>query len=87
MHRRQSRWNKFGSYALRIFLFLLLFPAQLAWSQSIGTFFKETFEQELRDDPEFATYIGRHDYDDRWTDWSKIGVKNAASSWSDDSPC
>ncbi|MBV9746877.1 MAG: DUF885 domain-containing protein, partial [Acidobacteriia bacterium] len=25
------------------------------------------------DEPEFATTIGRHDYDDRWTDWSKAG--------------
>ena len=73
MHNRQLRWNKFRSRTLRISLFLLTFPAQLAWSQSIDTFFKETFEQELRDDPEFATYIGRHDYDDRWTDWSKTG--------------
>ncbi|PYX83423.1 MAG: hypothetical protein DMG68_22250, partial [Acidobacteria bacterium] len=29
------------------------------------------FEEKLADDPEFATSIGRHDYDDRWTDWSK----------------
>ena len=27
----------------------------------------------LRQDPEFATSIGRHEYDDRWTDWSKNG--------------
>lgn len=73
MHSRRLRWNKFGLCTLRITLFLLVFPAQLAWSQSIQTFFKETFEQRLRDDPEFATYIGRHDYDDRWTAWSKTG--------------
>jgi hypothetical protein len=33
--------------------------------------FKNTFEQMLRDDPEYATSTGRHEYDDRWTDWSK----------------
>ena len=27
----------------------------------------------LRDNPEFSTGIGRHDYDDRWTDWSRAG--------------
>ena len=73
MHNRQLRWNKFRSRTLRISLFVLTFPAQLAWSQSIDTFFKQTFDEELRDNPEFATYIGRHDYDDRWTDWSKAG--------------
>jgi hypothetical protein len=26
------------------------------WSQSLGDFFKETFEERLRDDPEFAHY-------------------------------
>ena len=73
MRGRQWRWNKLVARTLRISLFLLTFPAQLAWSQSIDTFFKETFEQELRDDPEFATSVGRHDYDDHWTDWSKAG--------------
>jgi uncharacterized protein (DUF885 family) len=33
--------------------------------------FKDTFEQMLRSDPEYATSVGRHEYDDRWTDWSK----------------
>ena len=27
----------------------------------------------LRDDPEFAATVGRHDYDDRWTDRSATG--------------
>ena len=35
------------------------------------SFLKDTFEQMLRDNPEYATGVGRHDYDDRWTDWSK----------------
>ncbi len=34
-------------------------------------FFKQTFEEMLRANPEQATSIGRHEYDDRWTDWSK----------------
>ncbi len=25
----------------------------------------------LRNDPEYATSVGRHEYDDRWTDWTK----------------
>src|SRR5580692_6291075 len=56
----------------RCFLLLSLVP-QLALSQSIDAFLKETFEEMLRGDPEFATGIGRHDYDDHWTDWSKAG--------------
>ncbi len=51
--------------------FLLAALVRLAPAQSVDTFFKDTFEQMLRDDPEFATSIGRHEYDDRWTDWSK----------------
>jgi uncharacterized protein (DUF885 family) len=36
-----------------------------------SSFLKDTFEQILRDNPEYATGVGRHEYDDRWTDWSK----------------
>jgi uncharacterized protein (DUF885 family) len=39
--------------------------------QSSAGFFKDTFEQMLRNDPEYATGVGHHEYDDRWTDWSK----------------
>lgn len=53
-------------------LLALLLSLPLA-AQNISTFFKETFEQRLRDDPEFATSVGRHDFDDRWNDWSKAG--------------
>ena len=56
---------------LRI-IWALLVSLPLA-AQNISTFFKETFEERLRDDPEFATSVGRHDYDDRWNDWSKAG--------------
>ena len=51
----------------------LLAIVQIGRSQSIDAFFKDTFEHMLRDDPEFATSIGRHEYDDRWTDWSPSG--------------
>ena len=54
-------------YSLLFFLAL----AQLMPAQSVDAFFKDTFEQMLRQDPQFATSIGRHEYDDRWTDWSK----------------
>jgi len=56
----------------KLALLLCLFP-QLARTQSIDTFFKDTFEEMLRMNPEFATTIGRHEYDDHWTDWSKPG--------------
>jgi uncharacterized protein (DUF885 family) len=56
---------------LRILLALLL-SLPLA-AESISTLFKESFEERLRDNPEFATSVGRHDYDDRWSDWSKAG--------------
>ncbi len=59
------------------FFIVLAAIAQLSFAQSntqaIHAFFKDTFEQMLRNDPQFATSIGRHEYDDRWTDYSKVG--------------
>jgi uncharacterized protein (DUF885 family) len=51
----------------------LLFLQQFAWAQSAADFFRQTFEERLRDDPEFATGVGRHEYDDHWTDRSATG--------------
>jgi uncharacterized protein (DUF885 family) len=45
-------------------------PVQLA---SAKAFFSDAFASMLRLDPEFATTVGFHRYDDRWTDWSKPG--------------
>jgi uncharacterized protein (DUF885 family) len=42
-------------------------------AENLHTFFRETFEEQLREQPELATSIGRHEYDDRWNDWSKQG--------------
>jgi len=42
-------------------------------SPELAKFFSEYFEQSLRDSPEYGTAIGRHDYDDRWSDLSKEG--------------
>jgi uncharacterized protein (DUF885 family) len=42
-------------------------------SPELAKFFSEYFEQTLRDSPESATSIGRHEYDDRWSDLSKQG--------------
>src|SRR5215470_19064819 len=39
----------------------------------IQDFFKSYFEETLKDEPEYATGVGRHDYDDRWSDLSKAG--------------
>jgi len=52
----------------------VLGTAQLTLPQSgtqpVDVFFKDTFEQMLRNDPQFATAVGRHEFDDRWTDYS-----------------
>src|ERR1051325_4725338 len=40
-------------------------------SASIQDFFKSYFEETLKDEPEYATNVGRHEYDDRWSDLSK----------------
>jgi uncharacterized protein (DUF885 family) len=42
-------------------------------SPALAKFFAEYFEERLRDSPEFATNVGRHEYDDRWSDLSKEG--------------
>jgi len=62
----------FNVFRLAILLcpITLLF-AQASNSPSPQTFFRNTFETMLRLDPEFATSTGFHQYDDRWTDWSK----------------
>jgi uncharacterized protein (DUF885 family) len=58
----------FSRRSVAFFAFILL-----GRSQSIDNFFKETFDEMLRNNPEFATSVGHHEYDDRWTDWSKAG--------------
>lgn len=42
-------------------------------SAELAKFFADYFEERLRDEPEFATNVGRHEYDDRWSDLSKPG--------------
>jgi uncharacterized protein (DUF885 family) len=54
-------------------LSLALLFAGLAPAQGIQDFFRQTFEERLRDEPEFATGVGHHEYDDHWNDWSKAG--------------
>ena len=61
-----------GSIAVATSLFLG--PANAAPpAEALNTFFKDAFEERLRDSPEMATALGRHDYDDRWSDWSREG--------------
>src|SRR5712664_4150316 len=50
-------------------------PAAVAETSSadLSKFFAQYFEEKLRDEPEFATTVGRHEYDDRWSDLSKQG--------------
>ena len=61
--------------------FALILPLTLTVSESnaqssppsIQDYFKSYFEETLKDEPENATNVGRHDYDDRWSDLSKAG--------------
>src|SRR6516225_7212389 len=57
----------------RLVPIVLLSLPVVAPAQSFADFLRQAFEEHLRDDPEFATSVGRHEYDDRWTDWSKAG--------------
>src|SRR5215469_8257534 len=42
-------------------------------SAALARFFADYIEGRLRDEPEFATNVGRHEDDDRWTDLSRQG--------------
>jgi uncharacterized protein (DUF885 family) len=48
-------------------------------SADLSTFFAAYFEERLRDEPEFATTVGRHEYDDRWADVSRQGREQRRS--------
>jgi uncharacterized protein (DUF885 family) len=56
-------------------VFYLTIPLASAQASSadLSKFFAQYFEEKLRDEPEFATTVGRHEYDDRWSDLSKQG--------------
>ena len=60
-----------------LFVLALLLVSTQATAQSPSTpiqdFFKSYFEETLKDEPEYATNVGRHEYDDRWSDLSKAG--------------
>src|SRR5438105_13546984 len=57
----------------RLLSLVLLCLPTLAHAQNLQDFFRQVFEERLRDEPEFATTVGRHEYDDRWSDLSKEG--------------
>jgi uncharacterized protein (DUF885 family) len=48
-------------------------------SKELSKFFAAYFEERLRDEPEFATGVGRHEYDDRWADVSRQGREQRRS--------
>ena len=54
----------------RRYWILVFLVTRATFGQSIDEFFKDTFEQMLRFTPELATAYGRHEYDDRWSEWS-----------------
>src|SRR5229473_2893945 len=65
------------SLSLLVVLVVLCLTIPLASAQTssadLSKFFMQYFEEKLRDEPEFATTVGRHEYDDRWSDLSKQG--------------
>jgi uncharacterized protein (DUF885 family) len=63
------------SVVVAVVMVCLIAPLAAAQTSSgdLSKFFAQYFEERLRDEPEFATTIGRHEYDDRWADLSKQG--------------
>jgi uncharacterized protein (DUF885 family) len=65
----------FVSVAMFVLVSLSFAPQTKAQAPSIPIqdFFKSYFEESLKDEPEYATNVGRHEYDDHWSDVSKAG--------------
>jgi uncharacterized protein (DUF885 family) len=57
-------------------LLLLLAPALApAQTEKLHALFSQAFEAQLREAPETATYIGRNEFNDRWSDWSPAAIE------------
>ncbi len=62
---------------MRGFLLAFLLPLMLAAQVKptpAAKLFSDFLEAYLRQNPELDAYLGRTDYDDRWTDWSAAGI-------------
>jgi uncharacterized protein (DUF885 family) len=72
-----TRIARSRSLSLLVVVVVLCLTIPLASAQTssadLSKFFAQYFEERLRDEPEFATTVGRHEYDDRWSDLSKQG--------------
>ncbi len=47
---------------------------------AIQKFFKDYFDNRLKDEPEFATFAGHYENADKWNDWSKAGRERRRAS-------
>ena len=47
---------------------------------ALQSFFKDYFENRLKDEPEFATFTGHYENADKWNDWSKAGREHRRAS-------
>lgn len=48
--------------------------------EALQKFFKDYFENKLKDEPEFATFAGHYENADKWNDWSKAGREQRRAS-------
>jgi uncharacterized protein (DUF885 family) len=75
IHRKASRHARAAtrrvSLAAAMGTIAVALGTVLAQGPTSADFFKDTFDAMLRANPEFATSTGHHEFDDRWTDWSK----------------
>jgi uncharacterized protein (DUF885 family) len=69
VHADAARWR--NAFLVTLGLLAVSLTMLLAQGRTSGDFFKETFDEMLRADPTFATATGHHEFNDRWTDWSK----------------
>ena len=72
--------SRLASIVVALMVVCWMVPAAAAQTSSanssspeLSRFFADYFEEWLKDEPEFATNVGRHEYDDRWSDLSKQG--------------
>jgi uncharacterized protein (DUF885 family) len=70
--KRNCRWFVLPFFLLQLCLFPSAIAAQTP-SDAIQKFFKDYFDNRLKDEPEFATFTGHYENADKWNDWSKSG--------------
>ena len=70
---------------MRLLLLLALaipLAAQLP-TAALNTLYREYYEFQVREFPELATSVGRHEFNDRWTDYTPAAAARRDKAFAD----